>query len=291
MSQALTHSIESTPNNQILALRVQVRQDVLVSDPTIIPAEGVLYKDFKGRLFDKALLKNFGNYRFIDTDNGFTQRQNPKEKVMGMSDPVEGINGNATISLFFLPSMTDAQRNTPYRTLTYTGNHRWGPILKFLEIIPNAFPRSTNGFVNGQAAIISGPSYYVKQGYIPECNEGTKFIEESFFSDIPYQINQQETPVLQSVTYDVPGARGQFEECFHADITIPATQSVSWATFVGDNTSIAISGGQLGGQFFRKTNFTEWAPYVLTDQQKFSAGYSRTRITVIPPPIPRIVVR
>lgn len=273
MSQPLTHAVEATPNNQILALRVQVRQDVLASNPNIVPPEGTLYKDFEGRLFSKDWLAKFGNYRFIDTDNGRQQSQNPNAKVMGMAAPVEGINGGATLSLLFLPSLSASQRDTPFRTMTSMGNHRWPPILLELALL--------------QERSIPQSNYFVRERYIPDVNEGTRFVQEEFFSDVPYIIPSYEVPIPSSVSYDVSGARGSFPECLHDDITIKGTQTYNLITFLTAGSAF----GNLQGQFFPATNFIEWAPYVLSDDQNFQSGYYRKRITVWPPEMPEEITQ
>lgn len=195
------------------------------------------------------------------------------------------------ITLTFVRNMSDAEKNTPYQTITYTGNHRWPPILKFLIFLQDrVFTRSTNGVRNGVAAVITGPTYYVRQGFIPEVNEGTRFVEEYYYSNTPYAITQQETPVTGAIYYDMPGIRGSFEECLHPGIDIPAVQSANNAVIIGNNAAVGGT-GELGGQHFPATNFKEWTDYVLTDRQKYDTGWKRTRIRVYPPPVPRIVVR
>lgn len=255
-----THSLHSTPNNTLWLLKVEVQVTVLASDPFMVPPEGTLYKNFDKRLFGKDWLKAFEDYRYIQS--------------------AEGENANV-VSLLFFPSLTDAQRNKPYRTLSYFGDHRWPPILHSIVFIKdNTFPRFTSGGKGGQGAIISGPTYYAREVYTPECYEGSRFLQEEFISDVPYNIPLYPVPVPTAVSYDLPGIRGSFPECLHPKIVIPAAQTANAAFVAGD---YATTSGAVQGQVFPATNFEDWSPYVLTDKQWFDNGYRRTRIQVAPP--------
>lgn len=194
------------------------------------------------------------------------------------------------ITLTFIQHQTAAQASTPWRITSSFGNHRWPPILLALAFIQdNTFQRSTNGAKAQKAAIVLGPSYYVREAFIPETNEGARFIEEEFYSDTPFIIPQYETPVATSISYDIPGARGTFPESLHPKIVIPATRSSSTVVIQGSASDIA---GSIGGQVFPATNMEEWQPYVLSDQQKQENGaWRRTRVTVYPPEQPEVIIR
>lgn len=282
MSQPITHRLVATPNPQVIALRVDVRQDALVSDPTILPAEGALYRDFPGKILSKDWLAKFGDYKYVNCDNGKPSSPNPDGRPPGV-ERTGGIDGNATLSLLFLPTLSQEQRDTAYRTTSSFGNHRWAPILERLDFFADTnFPRATNRMIGGRGAVVTGPSYYVRENYRPECNEGSRFTIEEFFSDVPYAVPPYLVPVPRSVSYDVPGARGSFPECLGPDIDIPPFQTANLAFFTG-NANAVNANGSIGGQFFPKTNFQRWSPYVVSDQTHFDNGYVRTRIKVWPP--------
>lgn len=290
MSKPQTHFFVPTPNPAVVGLRVLVKQSVLAADPSILPAEGMLYKDFAQRVFPKDYIKECADYRYVDCGNGGGASPSPSEAVPGVMK-VEGMDAGSTLSLLFLPNLSDEQKGTPYRTLSYFGNHRWPPILKFLKFIQDpVFTRSTNGRKAGQAAIITGPTYYVRIGYIPEVNEGTLFIQREYFSDTPYDVQRSPIPTPTAIFYDMPGIRGSFEECLHGDIEIPESQSATSSILIGDSTAATIT-GNIPGQFYPRTNFTEWAPYFLTQQQVFDNGYKLTTIQVFPPDVPKISIR
>ena len=194
------------------------------------------------------------------------------------------------VTLTFIEHQTAAQASQPWRVTSSFGNHRWPPILLALAFIQdNTFQRSTNGAQGNNAAIVLGPSYYVREAFIPETNEGTRFVEEEFYSDTPFIIPQYETPVETAVSYDIPGARGSFPSCLHPKIVVPSMRSSSTIVVQGSASDIA---GAINGQVFPATNMEEWQPYVLSDQQKFENGaWRRTRVTVYPPEQPEVIIR
>ncbi len=279
--QPPTHRLFPTPNPSFWSLRVEIEQSVLVADPEIIPAEGALYKDFKRKIFSKDWLKKYGEYRYVSSDSGSAAQ--PVNAVYPSNSMAQhkGEMEDATVSLLFLPTLTDEQRNTPYRSTWSFGDHYWHPILESLIFYEDKnFPRTTNGGRGGQTAIITGPTYYVREVYRPSVTEGSRFFTEEFFSDVPYDIPYYPVPIPTAVSYDLPGVRGSFPECLHPKIIVPATQTAD-ASFV-----LGLQGGASGvlqGQLFPATNFTEWEPYVVAHQQNFQNGYLAKRVTVYPP--------
>lgn len=266
-----THRTVQTPNPKFRSLQISVKEATFASSAGIIPPEGTLYSDPAWKsFFGKDYLKEFSDFRYIcqtsDNQNGGT--------------------------LLFCRSMTPEQRDTPFRTTTRFGNHHWYPILKKLEIIPDSgSARSYRAVVNGQNAVNSGPSFYVRQVYIPAVDQGSRFIVEEFFSDIPYVIPQYPTPKPSNVSYDVPGVRGGFPECLHDDIYIQSISTTIDTTVIGTSGQLTSIGGgsTIPGQFFPRTNFKSWSPYVISDEQKFENGYYRQRVTVFPPPLPKAI--
>jgi len=281
MSQPITHTLHGTPNPSLVALRVQIRQDALVSDPTLLPAEGELYKDFPGRILTKDWMARFSEYVYVNCDDGKPPGPNPDGRPPGVQG-AEGIDGSATLSLLFLPNLTQEQKDTAFRTTTSFGNHRWPPILQALAFFKDhTLPRASFGTRYGQGAYISGPTYYVREIYQCEVNEGSRFILEEFFSDTPFDIPLYPVPVPRAVYFDIPGVRGSFPECIGPEIKIPRTQTASSASYITGNAALA--SGAISGQRYPATDMEEWEPYVLTDQQDFQNGYIRKRIRVIPP--------
>jgi hypothetical protein len=139
-------------------LVVTASEDSYAACGGILPAEGTLYSDKAWvSFFGKDYQKNFADFRYV-----------------GQGENV-GSGPSAGGNLVFVRSMTDEQRNTPFRTVTYTGNHPWPAVLFSLNLLRVPSSRSSG----------SVPSYVVREVYIPGVQEGTTFKVESFFSDIP----------------------------------------------------------------------------------------------------------
>lgn len=195
------------------------------------------------------------------------------------------------LEYWFAPWKTVEEANTPYHSeWSKFGNHRWHPILKNLVILEDtAFPRSTNIIQNGQQGFVTGPSYSDQYIYIPDANEGSRFFVEEFTSPRPFEIPTYLVPLPTGIQYTMGDLRGSFTECLHDDIIIPAARTAN-AVYLGSSAFSA--SGYLSGQYFPRTNFKGWIPYVVYDEQELRAGvYYRKRIRVFPPPRPRAIRR
>lgn len=256
MADPLQFQIVGTSNPAEFAFITYVRAQWDIDTP--IP--GVTkYADWKHCIYPQAS-GNYGGYVYAD------------------SAPAPG----DWLGFLWVKRKTETEKNTPFRTFTRNGNHRWPAVLYQLSFIQDpAFPASTNG---PGGSIVRAPRVYVRQVFKPEANEGSLFKYEYFLSDTPYKIPPYPAPQPQEVSYDYLNASGTFPECLHGDITIPAmrTAIASYTVAGGDQ---AAAGGVLGGQFFPATEpFEDWIPYVVSDEQQFQDGqYNRLKITVYPP--------
>lgn len=186
------------------------------------------------------------------------------------------------ITLSFAKPKTDQQKATPYASSYTFGNFYWHPILDALVFIEDrTFPRTTYGGKAGASAIITGPTYYVRQAYRPSINEGTRFFKREFFADTPFVIPSYMVPNPSSVNYDVPGVRGSFPECLHPEINIPNFQTANAAFVQGD---YSVASGALQGQHFPETNFDDREPYIFSADTSFkNGGFYMADIRAIPP--------
>ena len=266
-----THRTVQTPNPALRSLVVSVGEASFQTSGGILPPEGTLYDDELWRtFFGRDYNNNFSGFRYVcQTEDNQKGGQ-----------------------LLFVKSLTDLERNTPFRTTTKFASHHWHPMLKKLELIPDSgSARSYRTVTGGQNAVNSGPSFYVRQVYIPAVDEGSRFVIEEFFADVPYSIPQYPTPQPSNVTYDVPGVRGGFPECLHDDLYIQDIATTVATSIQDESGKLTSTGGgsSIPGQFFPATNFKKWAPYVLSDEVNFNNGYHRQRVTVFPPPLPKAV--
>lgn len=192
------------------------------------------------------------------------------------------------VRFLWAPVRTEEEVSKPFRESETFGNHRWPPILRGLQLFPDySFPNATNG---PDGKILMAPRYYVREIFIPEQNEGTRFIKREFMSHKKFSIPSWPVPEPTSVSYDILGAQGRFPECLHPRIVIPPTRTATAAYSVGDGNSGAA--GAISGQIFPATNFEDRAPYFLSDQQTFQNGvWYRSQTQVFPPPELETIVR
>lgn len=242
------------PNPAFRSLVAAVSEVNFANSGGTVPPEGTLYGAAAWKtFFGSDYRKEFANFRYIS--------QLEDTKTGGQ--------------LLFAAALTTDQRNTPYRTITRFGNHHWHPILKELHPIQiRGFPYATQ---TGTGTYAYANRYVMREVYIPAVTEGSRFIEDEFFSDIPFSIPQYPTPCPAAVNYSFLNMRGGFPECLHKRIDIGALVST-------------LGGPPIPGQIFPATNFTEWQTYILSDRQELtSSGYYRKRVRVFPPPVPRII--
>lgn len=250
------------PNEFAFVTTVRAQWDVP------IPVAGAtLYRDWKPAEWPQAS-GDWGGYVYADS----------------MPSPSDWL------SFLWVKKKTQTEKDTPYRTFTRNGNHRWPPVLYSLKFLQDpSFPASTNG---PGGSIIRAPRVFVRQIFKPESNEGSMFKYEYFLSDSKYEIPPYPAPQPQEVSYDFLGASGTFPECLHKKIVIPAMRTAVAKFSVGGGEQ-GVGGGVLGGQMFPSTEpFEDWTPYVISDKQVFQQGqYERERVTVYPPILDNITTR
>lgn len=262
-----THQTIPTPNPRERALVVKAKEEVFAHNPDVLPATGTSYGEFDRAIFGADYRREYDDYLFTgQLENAGTYAQ-----------------------LAFAKYKTEEEKKIPFRRLwKKNGNHRWPPILKgYVLLEDNGMPRSGNVIVNGQPGIVTGPSYFDRYIYIPDCNEGTRFLLEEYFSPTEFVIPRYRAPVATGIQISVNGLNTSIPESLHDDIDIPATRTAN-ATYYGGQ---AYSGnGNLEGQSFPRTNFKTWLPYVLFAEQEYqSGGWYMQRIRVFPPLRPKAI--
>lgn len=266
-----THKTVPTVNPAERALVVTVLEDSFASVGGKIPPQGTPYssplfktyfsKDYKKEFSDFIYTGQVGEYGL-----GFARAKGPDDL-----DEVGNIK--------------------PFRsTWTKFGNHRWCPILKGLAFVSDStFPLSTNIVSGSESGIATAPKNYVREVFIQEVNEGSRFFLQEFTSPFPFQMPRFPVPQPGRVSYQINGIQGSFEECLHDDIEIPYTDSTT-AILVGSTGSV--SDAKIPGQFFPRTNFRRRRNYVLASDQELRDGvWYMQRLWVYPPKQPRTTVQ
>lgn len=244
----LGFSFVPTPNPAELAISVTVSGQDLTPERMLTPGVDT-YDDFK--LGTRERVRDFSGYVFT------------------YSEAREGL-----VTFYFAKNKTNQERNTPFRSLQKVDNFTWHPVLKQIKFLrDNSFPHATQYLDGADIKLRNAARYYARLVYVPAATEGTLFITEYFFAEVPFNIPQTPVPMAGAVQWHFMDCNGGFQECLHKRIVIG-----------GQRTG---PGGVAGGQVFPATNFTQWEPFVTQDTQEFSGGgYLRIRVTVYPPPEP-----
>jgi hypothetical protein len=192
--------------------------------------------------------------------------------------------GDSQMSFWYLPNLTEEQKNTPYRETPSTGNHYWPPILVGIRTDKSSFPRTANA----GNIIYKGDSYEVTPIFYPSADTGTRFVLREYFSPTKFDIPQWDTPLTAQVSFPVPGSRPfSFPECLHPDIPVP--DFFNGVSQYAPSTGVVLN--QIGifkRWFFPATNFKTWESFILYDRQSLeSGGWHRTQMEVFPPALPR----
>lgn len=192
--------------------------------------------------------------------------------------------GDGSFIFWYLPNLTEEQKNTPFRSTPSTGNHYWPPILLDIEIEKSKFPRA----VDTGDRIDRAFTYTATPIFIPNADTGTLFLLREFFSPTKFEIPQWPTPIATAVNFPVPGSRPfSFQECLHPDIEVPPMEDSSSSY---DPTSLTISSnlGLTTPWFFPATDPKTWLSFILYDRQTLTdGGWHRTQMEVFPPNLPK----
>lgn len=194
-------------------------------------------------------------------------------------------------TFYFAMNRTTAQRNTPYRTFTWFGDHSWPPILLDIDFPRDPhFPVATVTNNGSGQGVTNAAGLSVRYVYIPSVQEGTEFIQEEFTSEIPFTIGRYPVPMPQPVQRTIPslGLKIDFPECLHKDLELVNLQTAFTSVY---GNSVASVFGSVEGQVFKKTNFPRWMAYVKSwKPEPPGILWTATRIRVVPPNQPRPII-
>lgn len=263
--------LSETPNPSEVTLVTFVERSNVY--PRDIPTVGSQFKDWTRASGFTELVPAHGTWVFTQ---------------MKTQDAPGAVN-----AFYWAKTRTDAARNTPFRVTSKYGNHRWPPILKSLRfILARDFPIAAKktkrgGSPSDPTETVFANRYLTREVYIPAVDEGSRFVIEEFVSETPFTIPQYPVPTTTSISYHYLNLKGGFPECLHKTIRL---SNLVTTTSVNNGTLTSSNYNQLEGQVFPATNFTEWAPYVVSDDQDQVNGiWYRKRVRVYPPPEPNTI--
>lgn len=188
----------------------------------------------------------------------------------------------------FSKSKTPSQKNTPFDSWTSTQQFTWPAMLLDTYIVKaNGFPQAT---YDG-SSVVTSSTFKDRYRYVPDTSYDSKIIIEQFLSPTPWSDVEltHPQPVPTAVNGDWVGLSVRFPRCLHPKIVFQ--ESLPGAQIIyGQGAQMPLVPRDPTRQVFPATNFTAWAPFVISDQvQKTRGVYLREKVTIFPPPMPEDV--
>lgn len=258
-----------TPNPNKFSLRVWADAKQVVQKMHTMEAGGTLLKHF-GLATGLPTSERLGSYTY-------TYASGPDEQ--------------GRLAFHFTEALSAAAKRVPYRVMDDSfGNHSWPAIIKAMALAEDStLPLSANVIVGADQGIAIGPRYYLREEFIPDVAEGSRFVLYQFFDATPFTVRRTSVPIPTRVAFQTPSLSAQFQEALHDEIVIPATRTGTSQNAGGTTTAV---GGSLDEQVFPATNFRRWRPYFCKQgQAERDGGYYFYMLRVFPPRVPRSIIR
>lgn len=257
MPSELNFIVETTPNPAEVCFKVKADGNQL--NPDSMPSLGLPYKNLSDQVANPRTGEGFDDYVFINS----TQ---------------EGDD----IWLYFGKNKTTQEKNTPFRVSYSTRYYPWPPVLELLKIVrTDEFPQ----VVNTGTKTVTAPRYFPRYKYRPTPSVNSVIKIEQFLAPTPFdgQALIHPQPIPTEISGHYLGMSVSFPRCLHPKVILD--ENVPGAFVVeGQGTVEVPVTGSLTTQVFPRTNFLDWAPFILEDQcQPVNGLYLRERITVYPP--------
>jgi hypothetical protein len=192
---------------------------------------------------------------------------------------------------YFGKSRTQAERDTPFRTYYTKQNHPWDAVLE--DVYPVRSVKPTTDILSDNTKIPTvEPVYQIRYKYRPAVTVNSLVRVDLYLSEVPW--DQAKFRHEQPIPTDVQGSFGgldvSFPRCLHGTVTFP--EALAGAQVVSGVGMVNPPPGRNPSKMvFPATNFTDWQPYVLDDEQEPVDGmYLRQKKTIYPPTQPEVVI-
>lgn len=237
---------------------------------------GTLYSDFE--IGDRCLVSGDGGANTVTGDSiSFGQYV-----LCGKS---RELSPKGAIAFCFGKPKTSDEMVRPFRSTPLSRPHPWPPMVHKIALIklqglPHAMPVSDGA---GNVGTAFAHRYLARAKVTNGADEGSLFITDEFLSPTPFIIPQLEAPQPQPIITSFMGVEINLGPSLHPRLRLGPVQAGTSVVF---STGESVTGSSVKSQTFEPTNFTEWEPYVLTDDQTFDQSlglWRRTRVTVHPP--------
>lgn len=191
---------------------------------------------------------------------------------------------------YFGKSRTQAERDTPFRTYYTKQNHPWDAVLedlypvKKLEYVIKEYGSGTYGTMEEK--------YSFRYKYRPAVTVNSLVRVDLYLAEVPWDKVRlrHEQPVPTDVQGSYMDQEVSFPRCLHNTVTFPeASPGAQVVSGVGMQNPPP--GRNPAKMIFPATNFIDWAPFVIDDEQEPVDGmYLRQKKTIYPPTQPDVVI-
>lgn len=199
--------------------------------------------------------------------------------------------GGDLMALYFVKTFTTTERMTPVLRRGGTRRYSWPAVLHRIRFdFDSNFPLAAAYNDGTTAGTATAPRPFVKRWLTvdrPNWNSAAEI--EVFLSDQPSPAStfEDQQPDPDEIVWDLPGHAGRIV-CLHQQQRVPARPQ-QYSTFA---TARGMSNATPDGdQIFPATRMRDWQPFVFEHDEEFVQGlYVRTRVTIYPPPKPKITL-
>jgi len=272
-----------TPHEEEFKFSVRIPQDrigpglVFPDGTTLLSAQSASISGGKPTLFKQC---------------GWTVGREMLQKFPAYGDYVYLKSGKPDadhILLYFGKQKTAADRSKPFNTYAATRQYTWPAVLEdqFVNKVID-FPLTVNTSTGVQQTDRLLPRYR----YRPPVPYNSIVRIEQFLSDVAWKESDltHEQPVPTDIDAFYVGLSINFQRCLHPRLEFPNVNSEQ--TVHGVGVIPAPTGRNSMKQIFPATNFLDWAPFVIQDDQIPVDGlWLREKITIFPPPTPDDIIQ
>lgn len=230
----------------------------------------------------------FDNQPFITCDKIKTK---PKFLVENYANYVYTYASNAEsgLWLYFARNKTNAERDTPFKTFFTTRSYPWPAVLEDLYFVQSPYPY----IVFDGSENVANPRLLPRYRYRPSVTVDSLCKVEQYLSSIewPKQTFVHQQPVPTDVDGAYLGVNVNFPRCLHPTVEFPEQDAGLSSVVYGVGVKTPPLNRNPLRMVFPETNFTDWAPFVVSDRQEPTNGvWLREKVTIYPPQQPEVII-
>ena len=189
------------------------------------------------------------------------------------------------VTLFFGRPKTSLERSRPFNVYYATRQYTWPAVLEdqFVSKVVD-FPQT----VNTSTGVKQTDRLLPRYRYRPPVPYNSVVRIEQYLADVAWKESDliHDQPIPTDIDAFYVGLSINFQRCLHPRLEFPNTDS-SEQPIYGIGVVPTPIGRSFTKQVFPATNFTDWAPFVIQDDQVPTDGlWLREKITIFPPPTP-----